>query len=404
MASAFRVFDTVVKERLALLDETENEASALARVVEPILTRGLGISEQDVRLEEPVPGGSRHGGAGRADLVIRMASNVVLLVECKAPRVQLYRSRAQREAIEQAERYANVLEVDLIVVTNGYQWILRSGRRTQLEARNREEFTKLGHYFFEWLEPWRLWNQATGLILPDDFEFGRKLVDRCRTAKVDQGDLSRLIKMRALLPERLYHRIEEEVHKSLAVIEISRLARSLKMPAKLSVIHLDPTFASYRQGAWLYDPVYKWHRRNEADILKSCARPQFGESAIRVFIVGTHALKDWVARLPRVGTQMLRDGWTTAIIHEEDLGAYEVAEGDVIGEYVIAGYSPGEAFDYHFERNPVAAARVRGKVQDYLATKPQCVFEPGSHAAQRLLEYCSWASTSGAPGSVETGA
>jgi hypothetical protein len=390
MTPAYRHFDRTAKRQLGLLDPEENEASAVARVVLPILTRGLGISEQDVRLETSIPHGSLRDRTGRADIVISMAGRAVLLVECKAPRVSLHRFSASQKAVEQAERYAVRLGVDHIVVTNGHHWILRSGHETRMEASSRDEFVNLGRYFFTWLNPIRLWYWATRLVVPNDFEFGRRLVDRCRKKQVTLADLARLRKMRRFIPEALYDRLEEEVHKTLAVLEINRLARMGTTSKNLAVVHLDPTFASYRQGAWLYDPIYRWHRMNESEILKSCARPQFGETAVRVFIVSDKTVGDWAVRMPEIGAQMLREGWTTAMINERDLLQYDLYEGDVIGDYVIAGYAPGEAFDYRFERNPRLGARLRSRLGDYMSTKPDFSFSPGKHGAARLFEHCAW--------------
>ena len=185
-------------------------------------------------------------------------------------------------------------------------------------------------------------------------------------------------------------RLEEEVRKALAVIEIDRFARSMPFQRSLSVIHMDPTFSTYRQGAWLYDPIYRWHRANEASFLNYCAKADPRQTSVRLFIVGREMTSDWAVRLPNIGTRMLRDGWTIAIIGKDELKTFELDEGDVVGEHVIVGYREGDAFDYRFERNPIVAKRFRDKVRDYMTSHVDLSFRPSAYGVQRLEENCNY--------------
>lgn len=97
---------------------------------------------------------------------------------------------------------------------------------------------------------------------------------------------------------------------------------------------------------------------------------------------------DWAVRLPNIGRQMLRDGWTIAIIDKDLLKAFELGAGDVVGEHVIAAYHEGDAFDYRFERNPTRADRFRDKVRDYMAAYTDMSFHPSKRGVQRLEENC----------------
>ena len=128
MAAELRLFSRIIQRQLALLRREESEASAVAKVILPILTSGLGISLHDVRLEESLLHTSSRHKTGRADIVVRMADKPVLVVECKAPNKPLRWERLRRKAVEQAERYATELQVDYVLLTNGFHWILTKGR------------------------------------------------------------------------------------------------------------------------------------------------------------------------------------------------------------------------------------------------------------------------------------
>ena len=116
-----KLFKRTIQRQLALLRREESEASVVAKVILPILTNGLGISPLDIQLEESLLGTSLRHKTGRADIVVRMANKPVLVVECKAPNKSLQWEKLRRSAIEQAERYAIELQVDYVLLTNGYQ-------------------------------------------------------------------------------------------------------------------------------------------------------------------------------------------------------------------------------------------------------------------------------------------
>lgn len=387
MATELQLFSRVIQRQLALLRREESEASVVAKVILPILIDGLGISAHDVRLEESLLGTSSRHQTGRADIVVRMADRPVLVIECKAPNKPLRWERLRRKAVEQAERYATELQIDYVLLANGFHWILTKGRSIVAEAGDREELVKRVREFFEWLKPKSLWYSATGLIIPPDFDRGIDILARCNTLSVTTSDLHRLAHMRKEMPH-VIPRLEEEVRKALAVTEINRFARSMPLQRSLSVIHMDPTFSTYRQGAWLYDPIYRWHRANEASFLNYCAKSDLQQTSLRIFIVDRTMTSDWAVRLPNIGRQMLRDGWTIAIIDKDLLKAFELGAGDVVGEHVIAAYHEGDAFDYRFERNPTRADRFRDKVRDYMAAYTDMSFHPSKRGVQRLEENC----------------
>lgn len=172
MATELQLFMRITQRQLALLRREESEASIVAKVILPILTNGLGISAHDVQLEGALSGTSSNHRTGRADIIVRMAGRPVLVVECKAPNKLLKWERLRRKAIEQAERYAIELQVDYVLLTNGFHWILTKGRSIVAEAGDREEFVRRAREFFEWLKPKSLWYAATGLIIPPDFDIG----------------------------------------------------------------------------------------------------------------------------------------------------------------------------------------------------------------------------------------
>jgi hypothetical protein len=387
MTNELQLFARIVRRHVALLQRDESEAEVVAKTIYPILTDGLRISSHDVRLEESLLGTSSRHHTGRADIVVRMAGRPVLVVECKAPSRRLSWKHLRRGAVEQAERYATELQVDYVLLSNGFHWILTKGRSIVAEATDREELLKHAREFFEWLKPKSLWYSATDLVVPPDFAPGLDILRRCETLSVTGSDVSRLAQMKKEMPH-LVPRLEEEVHKALAVMEINRFARSMPLQRSLSVIHMDPTFSTYRQGAWLYDPIYCWHRANEASFLSSCAKADRRQTSVRLFIVDHAMTSDWTIRLPDIGKQMLRDGWTIAIINKSELKDFDLVEGDVVGEHVIAGYHEGEAFDYRFERSPRRAKQFRDKVLDYMGAHPDSAFERHRHGIERLAENC----------------
>jgi hypothetical protein len=392
--SKLRLFSRVIQRQLSLLRVDESEASMVAKVVLPIIIDGLGISIQDLSLEESLPGTSSREGTGRADIVVRMANRPVLVVECKAPNKRLKWEELRRKAIEQAERYAIELQIDYVLLTNGFHWILTKGRTIVAEAGDREEFVKRAREFYEWLKPKSLWYSATGLVIPPDFVQGVDILERCNMLAVTKSDLYKLARRRKEMPH-VIPRLEEEVRKALAVAEINRFARSMPYQRSLAVVHMDPTFSTYRQGAWLYDPIYRSHRANGASFLNYCAKSDQRQTSLRVFIIDRAMTSDWAHRLPTIGRQLLQDGWTVALIQRDLLERFELSEGDVVGEHVIRHYHEGDAFDYRFERSASKAKLFRDKVRDYMAAYTDMAFHQKTHEAERLAENCYYFALAG---------
>jgi hypothetical protein len=379
-------FVRVAEKQLALVRRDESEASVVAKTILPIVTDGLGVAPQDVILEDSLAATSASLHSGRADIVVRMADQPVLVIECKAPSKKLEWERIRRKAVEQAERYAIELEVDFVMLSNGYHWILTKGRTVVAEAGDRESFVKHAREFYEWLNVHSLWYAATGLVLPPGFDVGRDVLYRCNAGIATREDLTRLARLRNEMPHVIC-RLEEEVHKALAIVRVNEFAKSLKVQRSLSLLHIDPSFVSYRKGAWKYDPLYRQHRENGSMILRSFGRPADG-LAVRAFVIDPATAGDWSLRLAEIGNTMLQEGWTAVVVDEPTLASYCLAESDVVGDYMNTAFLEGEAFDYRFQRAPNRAKQARDRMSSYMSDHPELVFPPSARGSSRLHAYC----------------
>jgi hypothetical protein len=386
MRDEFARFVRVAERQLALVRREESEASVVAKTILPIVTDGLGISSQDTVLEDTLSATSANLQSGRADIVVRMADRPVLVIECKAPSKKLEWERLRRKAIEQAERYAIELQTDFVMLSNGYHWILTKGRSVVAEAGDRESFIQRAREFYEWLNVHSLWCAATGLVLPPAFDVGQDILRRCNAGGATRDDLAKLARMRDEMPY-IIPRLEEEVHKALAIVRVNKFARSLKVQRSLSLLHIDPSFVSYRKGAWKYDPLYRQHRENGSAVLRAFGRPADGV-AVRAFVIDPATAADWSPRLAETGNAMLQEGWTVAIVDEPTLASYSLVESDVVGDYMNTAFLEREAFDYRFQRSPDRAKQARDRMSSYMYDHPEMVFPPTARGASRLHAYC----------------
>lgn len=374
-------FARVVDRALREMRDADSEAALMAKVVYPIISRGLNISGEDIDLERPLRGTSEGATTGRADCVVSMDGQPVLVVEAKAPHRRLLSARLLSETLTQAERYALALPVDYVLITNGTEWLLTKGRHERVIAHTPEQFLERLPAFYSWLNHENLWYTATGLILPTTFD-SRDIIRRCWRLQISEADLTWLARLGDTYP--FVPRLMEEVRKALAAREVHKFAREAAADDLTRVIHVDTSFGGYRDGAWRYDPLYRRYKNREAAFLRWCGRSARHGSLVRLFVVDDATLQRHKDHIYSTARSMLDDGWTVALMSPKDLTDFELHGGDVVGDYVATRYLEGEAFAHRFHRDSKRAAKLLVRVKDYMATKAELVFSAGDLGRARL--------------------
>lgn len=387
-------FRDTARRLLAQLEPHRTEEDVRAHVVVPLVRDGLGVLASDIRTE-----GYLSQSRTRPDVVVNLGGRAALVIECKRPSIRLAEIRHQRAALEQAERYAAELAAGRTLITNGHVWHLVVAGRAVAAAASAHGFLASAEAFYRHLNVARLWGDATGLSVSVRNDPVQGIRGRCLALQATPADLERLASLADRDPD-LAARLGTEVRLALTVQSYRNARRMITVAGALTVLHLDWTLMSYHEGAWSYDSLYLRYRREDATFIHSVARFDVPDFAARLFVIDSLENHRWRSRIADIGPVLLAEGWTVGVAVQGEVARLGAEIGDAVGDHVVVGYEMHEPFDFHWDRDALRAARLRGAVQAWLEEHPERSFR-GSDGRDtaRLLELC----TPNGDGGINTG-
>ncbi len=216
----------------------------------------------------------------RPDILITLNNRYVLVIECKREGI-LSKLKGYKEAREQVFSYAEILNCNYAMITDGNHLTFFDNKQVILKCNSKKEILKYYQELAYLLNPMRLYKISRNLLFLDD---NPKITPLFRSIK--KGEINNFAQIsnhisHNTISEQHIHLLKNEIEswKSLwaHLKESDQLKRGKKFEDQ--IIHVDYSYVSYFDHCWYYDDLHLCVRHNEEVFTSRC--PGF---AIRIFV------------------------------------------------------------------------------------------------------------------------